>query len=140
MSASFFTLTIRTPDRVAWEGVVQRVVLPVLGGEVTILPNHTPYIAALVAGEVLIYDEDGNAVPLAISRGFCDFFSNTLTILTDSADRVQDLELSVIEEAKQRAEEMQKHAVSMDEITYARVAATLERELARLKVLRKYRK
>jgi len=77
---------------------------------------------------------------LAISGGFIEFHNNKLIILADTAERAEEIDLKRAEEARKRAEEIKKRRVSMDEMEYARVAATLEKELARVKVAKRYLK
>jgi F0F1-type ATP synthase epsilon subunit len=61
------------------------------------------------------------------------------TVLAETAELGHELDLSVIEEAKKRAEDVMKRAVSADDVSFAAAAAALERELARYKVALKHR-
>ena len=70
--------------------------------------------------------------------GFVEFHENTLTLLADTAERPEEIDIKAAEEAHRRAEEAMKARVSMDDEEYARVAAALEKEFARLKVARKH--
>ena len=60
-------------------------------------------------------------------------------ILTDSADRAEELVVEEIEKAKARAQANYEEAKGKDAVAYADAAVHLERELARLKVVRKRR-
>lgn len=131
-------LKIVTPEGTVVDESVARVTLPVAEGEVTILPEHMPYIGALQAGEATIGRADQSETAFALSGGFVEFDHDTLTILADTAERAEDIDISRAEAARQRAEELKQQAVSMSEEEYARVAAVLEKELARLKVARKH--
>lgn len=122
------------------EQEVYQATLPVLHGEVTILPNHVPYIGALVAGEILLRSEpNGLETSLATSGGFVEFHENQLTLLADTAERAEEIDLSRAEEARARAEALKKERISMDDEEYARTAAALEKEMARVKVARRHR-
>ncbi len=62
---------IITPERIVMEEEVYQATLPVIGGEVTILPNHIPYIGALKAGEIILRKEaNGEEISLVTSGGF----------------------------------------------------------------------
>lgn len=128
-----------TPERTVIEEEVYQATLPVVHGEVTILPEHMPYIGALSAGEIILRKEQGGEeISLATSGGFVEFHDNTLSILADTAERAEEIDLARAEEARKRAEELKKERVSMDDEEYARTAAALEKELARVKVARRH--
>ncbi|MEP7162556.1 MAG: ATP synthase F1 subunit epsilon [Candidatus Moraniibacteriota bacterium] len=136
-------LKVVTPERSVTEIEATSVMLPIEDGEVTILPDHEPYIGSLKAGEILFRrggeDEKGSAESLAVSGGFVEFCENTLTVLADTAERAEEIDLSRAEEARKRAEQLMKERTVMSEEEYAFVAAALEKEWARIKVARKHR-
>lgn len=130
---------IVTPERIVLEVEAYQATLPVVGGEVTILPDHIPYIGAIKAGEIIIRKEpNGEEISLVTSGGFAEFHDNTLVILADTAERAEEIDLARAEEARLRAEELKKEAIHMDEEEYARMAALIEKELARVRVARKH--
>lgn len=135
---SSLQLKIVTPEGVVLDEAVAQVTLPVQEGEVTVLPEHVPYIGALQAGEAMIARADGTSQSFALSGGFVELDHDTLTILADTAERAEEIDIARAEAAKKRAEELRNQAVSMGEEEYARVAAALEKELARIKVARKH--
>jgi len=129
-----------TPDRILIEEEVRSVSLPTAEGEVTILPHHVPFAAILVPGIVRIHRE-GGVEEVAVSGGFIHVseIDRTITVLADTAERGQELTLSAIEEAKARAMQVMKEAVSKDDTSFAAAAAALERELARYKVASRHK-
>lgn len=129
---------IVTPERTVFESDVDQATLPVTDGEVTILPNHIPYIASLKAGEIILKTA-GKDTALVISGGYIEFSNNTLTILADTAERAEEIDLARAEEAKKRAEDLKKQAILTDETEYAKVALAIEKEIARIKVGKKHR-
>jgi F-type H+-transporting ATPase subunit epsilon len=130
---------IVTPERVVYESQIEQATLPTQEGEITILPNHIPLISVLKAGELRL-KEGNNLIVLAISGGFLEFQNNTLTILANTAERVEEIDLARAEEARRRAEELKlKTQKQVDEREYAMLASKIEKELARIKVARKYR-
>ncbi len=128
---------IVTPEKTVFESEIDQASLPVADGEVTILPNHRPYIAALKAGEITL-KKDADEIVMAASGGFIEFNQNNLVVLADTAERAEEIDLKRAEEAKVRAEEAMKEKESMDNIEYARAAAAIEKEMARLRVGRKH--
>jgi F-type H+-transporting ATPase subunit epsilon len=129
---------IVTPERTVFEDEVDQATLPVTDGEVTILPNHRSYIASLKAGEIMV-KKDGREIDMAISGGFIEFDKNNLVVLADTAEHAEEIDLKRAEEARIRAEELKKEKVITNESEFARVAAAVEKEMARIKVARKHR-
>ena len=140
MDNDTINLKIITPERITYEGnEIRQITLPVADGEVTILPNHRSYIASLKSGEVVLRKQD-EEIDLAISGGFIELHDNELVVLADEAERAEDIDLKKAEEAKKRAEDLKNKVIKTDEVEYARVAAILEKELAKIKVARRYLK
>lgn len=129
---------IVTPEKTAFEDEVDQVTLPVTDGQVTILPDHTSYIASLKAGEIIFKKGDEETV-LATSGGFIEFDNNNLVFLADTAERIEEIDVEEAEKAKARAEDLMKTRETMDDQEYARVAAAIEHEANRIKIARKHR-
>jgi F-type H+-transporting ATPase subunit epsilon len=128
---------IATPERIVFEEEVNQVTLPTQEGEITVLPNHIPLISVLQAGE-LVAKKDGEEIAMAVSGGMVEVQKNELTVLADTAERAEEIDLARAEEARRRAEKLKEEKVRADEAEYAAVAATLEKNLARIKVAKKH--
>lgn len=137
MSTNIIKFKIVTPERTVFEQEVDQITLPVSDGEVTILPGHRSYIASLKAGEIMLKN-GGEETLLAVSSGFVEFNDNVLVVLADTAEAAAEIDLVRAEEARKRAEEIGKQKVSMDEMEYAKVAAAIEKEMARVRVAKKH--
>ena len=131
-------LSIITPERTLIDQEeVTSITLPTMSGEITVLPGHAPIITVLQPGE-LVVGSDKETRPMAVSGGFVEITKKSVRILADSAERVEELDIKRAEEAKKRAEELLKNRDATD-VEFAQIAAKLEKELARLKVGRKYK-
>lgn len=130
-------LEITTPERIALKTAVRQVTIPTTEGEITVLPGHVPLLAPLASGELRLVDEEGKETLMAVSGGFVSVAPDKVSILADAAERAEELDLLSIEAAYARAEEALKE-VHDDEERFAGLAAALERETARLKVVRKH--
>lgn len=129
-------LELITPDRVVFEGEVDAVSLPTPDGEITVLPHHIPLLSILAPGSVLIRQKgEGNL--FAVSRGVIEVDGTNVRVLADTADRATELEEEAIRQAKEKAEQLLKEKRA-DAEEFAEAAAMLERELARLKVVRRH--
>ena len=130
---------IATPERVVYEDEVDQITLPTKMGEITVLPNHLPLVSSLLAGEILI-KKDNEEIPMAVAGGFVEFNNNKMVILADNAERVEEIDEARAEQARKKVEELLEQKRGVEEVDYTALAAKMERELARLKVVRKYRK
>jgi F-type H+-transporting ATPase subunit epsilon len=129
---------IITPERTVYESEVDKATLPVSDGEVTILPNHRNYIASLKSGEISLKMGENEKL-LVTSGGFIEFHNNTLIVLADTAERASEIDIKRAEEAaRKRAEEVKKEKFTMNEFEYARIAASIEKELVRVRVAKKH--
>jgi F-type H+-transporting ATPase subunit epsilon len=130
---------IATPEKIVYEDEIDQIVLPTKMGEVTILPGHIPLVSSLVPGEVLI-KRDNQEAPMAVSGGFVEFNNNNLVILADTAERVEEIDEARAEEARAKVKKLLNKRQDIDEVGFASLAAKMEKELARLKVVKKYKK
>ncbi len=130
-------LKIITPERIVLEETIEQITLPTAAGEITILPNHIPIVSLLKPGEIRIKANKEEKI-LACSGGFIEFNNNQLKILADSAEHLEELDELKIKEAQERALQLIKEKQQTD-VDFSTLQAHLEREMARLKVLEKYR-
>jgi F-type H+-transporting ATPase subunit epsilon len=128
---------IVTPEKTVLEDAVDQVTLPMSEGQITILPNHQSYIASLRPGS-LCFKKDGKETEMAIAGGFIEFDKNNLVLLSDAAERAEEIDLKAAEAAKKKAEELKNEMVSMDDEEYAQIAAAIEHETTRIKIARKH--
>lgn len=128
---------IITPDETVFEGEADALTLPTADGEVTILSKHTPLIGIIVPGMITM-KASGSARMFAVSRGIVEVESTGVRVLAQTVDRAEALEEQAIMRAKEAAEKMLAEKRE-DAETFAEATAILERELARLHVVRKHR-
>jgi F-type H+-transporting ATPase subunit epsilon len=127
-----------TPERQLLRERVIAVTLPGLNGELGILPGHAPLMTELGIGE-LSYRASGAGQPISIAvvRGFVEVLPDRVTVLAETAERAEEIDVARAEEAKARAE---KRLASNDtNIDWDRATVALQRALIRIQVARKYR-
>ena len=129
-------LQIITPEKTAYEGKIDQVTLPTADGEITILANHIPLISTMKHGELTIKN-GSEEIPMAVCNGFIEVKKNRIIVMTDIAERAEDIDEQKAQEAKKRAQESLKEKDRMSDVAFADVTATLERSLARIKVARR---
>jgi len=97
-------LEIVTPDAKVFSETVDEVGLPTSEGRMHILPHHVPVIAKLKAGEIQVHR--GKEIEmLAVGSGFIEVYGDKVSILTDQAINVEEIDDTEIEEAVKRAQE-----------------------------------
>ncbi len=129
--------TVVTPERLVFEGDADSISVMTSMGEITVLPHHVPLLALMKAGEMRVR-KGGEEELLATSTGMFEVRQDgSVVVLADTAERVDELEVSAIEEAKKRAEAALIDARNRNDVGYADAAAHLERELARYRVAMK---
>jgi len=129
-------LKIVTPEKLIIDEEVDMVTLSSSEGELGILPHHTNLMAKLEPGELRIKNK-GKTEVLATGDGFIQIANNTLTILTDLAENVADIDEKAVEEARKRAEQALEQKLSNEE--YAETFAILEKSLAQLRIKRRHK-
>jgi F-type H+-transporting ATPase subunit epsilon len=130
-------LIIVTPERQLLREKVVEVTLPGADGQLGVLPGHAPLITELGIGELTYQGQGGSEGTLAIISGFSEVLGGRVTVLAETAERPEEIDLSRAEEAKKRAEERLAAAASDPEIDWARAAIALQRSLIRIQVARK---
>src|SRR5687768_9527744 len=84
-------LEVVTPERRVLSEGVDLVVVPGLGGELGILPGHTPLISQLQTG-VLAYNQGGRTSQLHISGGFLEVRDDHVSVLAEIAERPEEID------------------------------------------------
>ena len=134
--ASTLQLEIVTPDATVYSAAVDMVTLPGVEGQMGILPQHVRLMTQLVPGE-LIVRKDGHDDFLAVGEGLVEVTNDRVSIVTNMAVTIENIDEAVAEEARQRAAAHLKEKLSSEEV--ASVNASLARSLAQLQVKRRHR-
>ena len=129
-------LEIVTPIGTAYSKNVDMVILSGVEGQMGILPHHVRLMTQLLPGE-LIARNDGHDELLAVGDGLVEITGKGVSIVTNMAVAVQDIDEAKAEEARQRAAARLREKLSSEEV--ASVNATLVRSLAQLRVKRRHR-
>ena len=129
-------LKIITPEGTTFENNVDSITIPTKTGEITVLPNHISMVSVVVPGEIII-KKDSKEEYMSVSTGFLEISKNTTRLLADTAETVDSLVEEEILKAKERAVKLLEEKRNISDVAYAQAAAILEREMARLKVVRR---
>ena len=121
---------IVTPDRLVAKDAVDLVSIPGKNGYLGILPGHAPLLTELDIGK-LTYSTGGQAKDIVVTWGFAEVLPGRVLVLTNTAERPEDIDIERAERARQRAEEQLKQVSEPGaEMESAREA--LRRAIARI--------
>lgn len=128
-----FGLKIIASDKVFYEGRCRKLIIPAPDGQKGILPNHENMVIAIVVGtaKVQLAGED-EWRDLAVGTGFAEVVNNRVTLLVDTAERPEDIDVRHAQEQQERAEERMRQKQSIQE--YYHTQASLARAMNRLRV------
>ena len=129
--AGEMTLQIISPEGSILKDVTtEAVVIPVTEGSMGILYNHAPMVTTLRIG-VLRYKQGNAYSRVAIAGGFLELSNNRITVLADTAETGESIDVLRAQEARKRAEaRLRERRANTDR---ARAEAALQRAVARLK-------
>jgi F-type H+-transporting ATPase subunit epsilon len=154
MPAEVFQLVIVTPERKLLSESVVDVTLPGAEGELGVLPGHAPLITELGIGQLTYSPKyPGERLPssaaenleqayhyepfrlhLAIIRGFAEILGDRVTVLAETAELPEEIDIERAKAALERAEKRIATGMSASEMDWERATASLQRALIRLKV------
>ena len=128
--ASTIRMELVTPERLVLSEEVDEVVLPGYEGEFGVLPGHTQFLAILNIG-VMWYRKGSAINKLALGGGFSEVTHDRVVVMADTAERADEIDIERARRARDRAEARLKE-LSMDDETYAKAYAELQRALVRM--------
>ena len=123
-------LEVATPTRLVVSGEADEVVVPGVEGSFGVLPGHAPLLSLVGTGEVM-YRTGREEHHLAVSGGFAEVGPDHVTILTETAERPEEIDLDRARAAHGRAEQRLR-STAAEETDVDRALSALARARARL--------
>lgn len=99
-----FRLRILTPEGVVFDGEAEMITVRTTVGDKGILARHEPYVAALGIGQAKVRI-DGETRIAAVSSGSIEVSKDVTTLLAQSFEWADEIDLQRAEKAQQMAEE-----------------------------------
>ena len=128
------TLAVVTPYGLIFSGDVDEITAAGSEGEFGVLPGHAPFLTTLRIGMLSCKRGSENSI-FFVSGGYAEVMPGKVTILADSAERSEDIDVERARTAMKRAEERLKQAEKID---FARATAALERATIRVQIAEKH--
>jgi F-type H+-transporting ATPase subunit epsilon len=127
-----FEVEVLTPEGEVFSGEVRQVSTRTAVGEIGILANHAPLLAALRPAELRLHTGDGEPRRYAQAHGWLQVFGNRAKLLVEEAIDPAELDLAALKE--QLADAEQRLAESGGEGAEARAKKDRERAEAFLAI------
>jgi F-type H+-transporting ATPase subunit epsilon len=128
-------LELVTPYKRVLSEMVDEVTAPGAIGEFGVLPDHTSLLTTLKVG-VLSYKQGSEIFQVAVNWGYVEVEDNVMTVLVETAEPADQIDLERAKAALSRAEEALKKLTSEDK-NFKIMEAALERALIRVQVASK---
>lgn len=131
---AFFNLKIITLDEVFYDGQVEVLTVKGVNGDFQVLPRHSDLIAVVMPDDIKFRTSEGDKHAF-ISRSIMRIMDGNATIIADTAEWPEDIDINRAEEAEKRAREqlMTRESANMD---IAKAELALMRALGRKKTFR----
>lgn len=127
--ADSFQLEIVTPEKLVVRDTAEEIQIPGRNGYLGVLPGHAPLITELGAGEIS-YRSAGQAHRFAMAWGFAEVLPDRVTVLAETVERVEEIDVPRAQQSLAKAEELLKSAHTEQEVAAA--TGKMERAQARL--------
>jgi F-type H+-transporting ATPase subunit epsilon len=126
---------VLTPEGEVWEGEVQQVSTRTETGEIGILANHAPLLAALRPTELRLHVSDSEVRRYAQAHGWLQVFGNRARLLIEEAIDPEGLDAGLLKEQLADAERRQSESEE-ESADFARARKDRERAEAFLAIAR----
>ncbi|MDZ4183438.1 MAG: F0F1 ATP synthase subunit epsilon [Desulfuromonadales bacterium] len=130
--AETLRLEMVTPYKQVLAIDVDEVTAPATLGELGILPGHTPLLTTLKIGE-LTYRQGTETFHVAVNWGYVEVENDKVTVLVETAEPADQIDLARAKEALSRAETAIK-TLTPEDVEFVQMEASLERALIRIQV------
>jgi len=128
-----FNITILTPEKVFFQDEVTHVIVATPEGEMGIMADHMHSIGILFEG-ILKVEQNGKWHRAAVGQGFFEVLATGVEFYVDSAEWVEDIDVSRSERALERAKKRLQGNLSQAE--HLRTNAAIARARVRLNLAR----
>lgn len=131
MADKYFKVKVISPDRIFFEGEADFLELKTSEGYIGILAGHIP-LTAIIAPGIMKITKDGETKEASLLEGFIEILPDRVTILAESCEWPDEIDLNRAKEAKIRAE--RRLADGEGDINYPRAEMALRKALIRIEL------
>ncbi len=135
MPEKTFKLEIITPMRIVYQGDALSLSAPGVMGGFQVLYNHSPMLAEIGIGKIKLIDAGGREDFFATSGGFVEVLNNHVTVIAETVERPEEIDVNRAENARQRAKMELAGKITDGQSSEARNA--LQRAVNRIRTAKK---
>ncbi|MGJ7920754.1 F0F1 ATP synthase subunit epsilon [Neobacillus sp. LXY-4] len=125
-------VNVVTPDGPVYDKDVEMVSSKALTGELGILPGHIPMVAPLEIASLRLKTE-GKTEYVAVNGGFLEVRPDQVTVLAQTAEKAEDIDVERALRAKERAEQRLRDQ-KQENLDFKRAELALKRAINRITV------
>jgi F-type H+-transporting ATPase subunit epsilon len=129
-----FQLEIVTPEKMVVREKAEEAQIPGRNGYLGVLPGHAPLITELGAGEIS-YSAGGQVHRFSVAWGFAEVLPDRVTVLAETVERADEIDVTRARESLSKAEESLKSAQTEED--FANATGKIRRAQARIEVAQK---
>lgn len=129
--SSTFFLHVIAAEKIFYEGYAQCLVVNTVDGLTSFLSHHCQAMVAVSPGELAIKKPDGSWIRVVAGVGSMVFANNRATVLVETCETQEELDVRRAKEALERAQERMRQKQSLRE--YKMSQAAMARALSRLR-------
>jgi len=138
MSVNKVKIRIVTPKREMYNGEADMVIFRTVNGDVGVMHGHIPLITVLGYGVLRIIDNNETVKTASMFGGFAEVDNEGVSILTDTSEWADEIDVQRAEEAKSRAEQ-RLGGTKIDDFDEKRAELALKRAIIRLETAKRYK-
>ncbi len=127
-------IEITCPDKNFYSGEAEMLIVRTLEGDIAIMAEHEPYVSPLAIGAFKMVDGAGKKIG-AMSGGFIHVANSKVTVITDSVEWAEEIDVNRAESAKKRAEDRLK--AKSEGIDLRRAELALKKAINRVRIATK---
>ncbi len=131
-------IRIVTPKREMYNGEADMVIFRTVNGDVGVMHGHIPLITVLGYGMLRIIDNNETVKTASMFGGFVEVDNEGVSILTDTSEWADEIDVQRAEEAKSRAEQ-RLGGTKIDDFDEKREELALKRAIIRLETAKRYK-
>lgn len=135
MADKLMDVKIMAPDRVFYEGQVSFIEFNTTEGIVGIYPKHIPMTVVISPGVLKIIEANGETKEAALHSGFAEVLGDSITMLAESVEWPDEIDIRRAEEARVRAE----RRIKDDSQDMNRAELALKRSVVRMQLGNKWK-
>ena len=127
-------LEVVTPEKSVVSEEAQIVMAPGSLGEFGALIGHTPFLTTLKIGTIRYKVAGGTEKYVFVNSGFAEALPDKVTVLAESAERREDIDIERAKASMERAEKRLAEDRSKEDIDFYRARVALTRAVERVKL------